>query len=103
MSWKAVEMQIALPRTQDASQLQEQLQQRGQNMQSQLTQEQLRELERKRKAVLEANQRDDVHVKDHDDERDQLPFHKRRNNHKQHEESSEWNHPHLGNRVDFSG
>ena len=36
MGWKAVELQVALPRTQDVGKLQEQLQQRAQETQDRL-------------------------------------------------------------------
>ncbi|MDQ0350649.1 ribose 1,5-bisphosphokinase PhnN [Alkalibacillus filiformis] len=103
MSWKAVEMQVALPRTQDASQLQDQLQQRGQLMQDQITQEQLRELERKRKAVLESEQTEQI---DNEDENQKSKAETGANNHNQAESKDRRGtnipHPYLGNRVDFT-
>ena len=105
MGLKVLEMQIALPRTQDAGQLQEQLQNRFQNAQSMLNEQQLKELDRHRKAVLEANQKEDVQISD-----DEEPSHEgaqdqeERKSHADTEEIGEKIvHPYLGQHVDFSG
>ncbi|MDV2580628.1 hypothetical protein [Alkalibacillus haloalkaliphilus] len=103
MSWKAVEMQVALPRTQDASQLQDQLQQRGQLMQDQITHEQLRELERKRKAVLESEQTEQI---DNEEDSRKHEAEAKANGDNQTESKDQRRtsipHPYLGHRVDFT-
>ncbi|MET3682163.1 maltoporin [Alkalibacillus flavidus] len=104
MSWKAVELQVALPRTQDAGQLQDQLQQRAQIMQDVLSQEQLRELERRRKAVLEANEA--VRASNEDDEESQNDGQQEQGQGQQSKQQAPKQsipHPYLGGRVDFSG
>ncbi|MFZ3587895.1 hypothetical protein ACOI1C_01215 [Bacillus sp. DJP31] len=52
MSLKLLELQVALPRTIDASKIQEQMQQRGQNMQDHITTSMLKQEDRKRKQVV---------------------------------------------------
>ncbi|WP_047984858.1 hypothetical protein [Ornithinibacillus californiensis] len=53
MSWKSVEMQVALPRTQDAGKLQDQMQKSNQHFQEALAQSQLIQENQKRKKVQE--------------------------------------------------
>ncbi|PKR78647.1 hypothetical protein CEY16_02505 [Halalkalibacillus sediminis] len=100
MSWKGVEMQVALPRTQDAGQLQDQLQQRGQLTQDQLAQAQLKQLEAKRKSVLETNEKDDVNI--HEEEGKET-LETSQNKRKTKEEEEIVDHPFLGKHIDYSG
>ncbi|GAA0461458.1 hypothetical protein [Alkalibacillus silvisoli] len=104
MSWKAVEMQVALPRTQDAGQLQDQLQQRGQIMQDNIAQQQLRELERKRKSVLESEHAESVHNEgdEQHEESDSYSDEEHQRSEQKNGEKYRIPHPYLGNRVDFS-
>lgn len=51
MSWKSIEMQIALPRTQDAGKIQEQMEQRGKLVQESLAINQTTTEELKRTTV----------------------------------------------------
>ncbi|MYL33170.1 hypothetical protein GLW08_01375 [Pontibacillus yanchengensis] len=64
MGWKAVELQGALPRIQDAGKIQDQMQQRGQLMNNHITQQQLIMEERKRKKVIENQQNERVHLQE---------------------------------------
>lgn len=57
MSWKAVDMQVALPRTQDASQLQEQRSKQHQRFQESLAHTQLKQEVINRKPVNSMNVR----------------------------------------------
>lgn len=57
MSWKGVELQVALPRVQEHSQLQDQLQQRGKQSQDFIGQNHLKEAEKMRKAVIKSEQK----------------------------------------------
>ncbi|WP_409294353.1 hypothetical protein V1498_14210 [Peribacillus sp. SCS-26] len=56
MSLKAIEMQIALPRTLDAQKVQEQLQQRGQLQNAEATREIDKEARRRRSSVTRKNE-----------------------------------------------
>ncbi|NIK10815.1 hypothetical protein [Alkalibacillus almallahensis] len=100
MSWKAVELQVALPRTQDAGQLQDQLQQRAQVMQDVLSEEQLKELERKRKAVLETNESEPA--RNEGDEHSENNWSQDAGQQSRKEPKQQIPHPYLGNRVDLS-
>jgi hypothetical protein len=53
MSWKSVELQVALPRTQDAGKLQDQMHKSNQHFQEALAQSQLIQENQKRKKVQE--------------------------------------------------
>ncbi|MFD2638300.1 hypothetical protein [Piscibacillus salipiscarius] len=55
MSWKSVEMQVALPRVVDAAHLQEQYNQRGQTLQTHLAQTNQSEELLRRKQVQKTN------------------------------------------------
>lgn len=100
MSWKAVELQVALPRTQDVGKLQDQMQQRGNQMQQSLAQSQLQSDQLKRKQVGKQEQKDDVNVKDEDENLNQPHVVQHR---KEEEKSQKIIHPYLGNQIDYSG
>ncbi|MCD8501536.1 MAG: hypothetical protein LRY71_07520 [Bacillaceae bacterium] len=107
MSLKAIEMQVALPRTQTAGKIQDQLQQRGQVSQGHLATQQEKADELKRTKITDAektqNKRlnnDDVSSgKQHSFTRD-TPKKNDKDN-KQQEIFAK--HPYKGNYVDFSG
>lgn len=56
MGWKSVDLQVAIPRTQDASNLQDQMTKQHQRFQDSLAQHQLKEQLEKRKQVNEYNE-----------------------------------------------
>ncbi|MBP1949151.1 hypothetical protein J2Z82_002088 [Virgibacillus litoralis] len=102
MSWKSIEMQVALPRTQDAGKLQEQMLKQNQHFQESLAQSQLKEIEQKRKRVQEFESINDVKIKD---EEEHGAF-----NSEEQKTGSEYDpndefaeHPYLGKKIDFSG
>ncbi|PXW92504.1 hypothetical protein DES38_10285 [Streptohalobacillus salinus] len=100
MSWKAVEMQVALPRTQDAGKIQEQMQQRGQFMQNMISKEAKAE-----NAVLEHSVNDlekDRLLKDKEHKDNQ---HEHQGDKEQQEKKKQIKqyHPYLGHRVDING
>lgn len=102
MSWRAVEMQIALPRTQDAGKIQEQLQQRGQFMQDVIANQLLAQDELKRKTVNDlkqkaelSNKKEEKHPTNSETSHD--------NTRKNAIESHAIEHPYLGKQIDFNG
>lgn len=101
MSWKAVEMQVALPRTQDAGKIQDQLQQQGRIVQNQLAQSMANEELRKRKQVLEQQASEQLknNKKKSDNQFEAASGGKKKENIHPHH----FRHPYLGNKVDFSG
>src|SRR5699024_6360969 len=101
MGFKSVEMQIAIPRSQDAGKMQDQMMKQGQQFQDTLTEQQIREELLKRKQVNEYDNVEKQTVKDEEKSR-QKSFDK---NEKKKEiiEFKKINHPFLGKNVDFSG
>ncbi|MCA0983302.1 hypothetical protein LCL89_04470 [Halobacillus yeomjeoni] len=97
MSWKSVELQVALPRVLDAAKLQEQIAQRNPTMQQMISQEQRKTDEKKRQTV---NEQDNVEDRRLGEESSNLPY--VRNNGKKKEEQS-LEHPFLGKKIDYSG
>ncbi|WP_449619405.1 hypothetical protein [Robertmurraya sp. Marseille-Q9965] len=100
MSLKAIEMQVALPRTLDAQKLQEQMQQRGQLQTDFATESVKKEEVKKEQTVLKQEQKDitrfqkernrDQHSGERGEKRDKNPKQKEK-------------HPYKGTHVDFSG
>ena len=101
MSWKAVEMQVALPRTQDAGKIQEQMQQRGQFMQNMISKEAKAENAVLEHAVNDLEKDRLLKDKEHKDR------HKDDNQHSQEQQENKQQikqyHPYLGHRVDING
>lgn len=102
MGWKSIEMQVALPRVQDAGKIQEQMQKQGQHYGESLTQSQLKQEELKRKRVSES---EDIHEL-------KLKKDAENNSENQDEENSgefrqskegKIEHPYLGNKLDLNG
>ena len=105
MSLKSIEMQIALPRTMEAGRIQEQLQQRGQNMNDFAAISTKKEEEQKRTSVIKQEQKSNVKLsQDEKDSRNgsQNQEDKERKNSKMIKEMKE-KHPYKGNVIDFSG
>ncbi|WP_026570340.1 hypothetical protein [Sediminibacillus sp. JSM 1682029] len=101
MSWKSVEMQVALPRVQDAAKMQEQLQQRGQQTQELLAAAQKNLEEVKRKQVNHSVNKADVNNK----AKKEKQFNSRNDQEKKKtdEDKTGNDHPFLGRKIDFSG
>ncbi|WP_096269864.1 hypothetical protein [Paucisalibacillus globulus] len=95
MSWKSVEMQVALPRTMDAGKLQEQSLKQNQHFQEALAQTQLIQENIKRKRVQDS---DEVMLqKDSQNQKNEEKYLQK----KQTSEAVEnINHPFLGNNFD---
>ncbi|SHR13661.1 Uncharacterised protein [Mycobacteroides abscessus subsp. abscessus] len=102
MSLKAIEMQIALPRMQDASKLQEQLQQRGQQQNDVAANTVAKEVEKNRISVNKHEQKEQVPLKDHQRDKNENQQGKRNRKNKESQPVKEV-HPYKGNFFDFSG
>jgi hypothetical protein len=102
LSLKLVELQVAIPRTQDVGKIQEQLMMRGQHMQDQITSETEKVDKRKRSKVNENNETEDVHTS-----RDGTPNSLLKNHDSQGKHDTEMNenkqHPYKGNFIDIVG
>lgn len=105
MSLKAVEMQVALPRTMEAGKIQEQLQQRGQNLNDAAAERTLKEEMQKRTTVIKQEQKSNVKLSQ--EERGN------KNNSREHTSKEEEKgnneiekkekHPYKGSVIDYSG
>lgn len=102
MSLKAIEMQIALPRMQDASKLQEQLQQRGQQQNDVAANTFAKEVEKNRISVNKHEQKEQVRLKDDQRDKNDNQQGKRNRKNKESQPVKEV-HPYKGNFFDFSG
>lgn len=101
MSLKAIEMQIALPRTHDAGKIQEQIQQRGQQLQEHAAQRVTKEDELKRTTVIKNNQKQEARL-NKDGQSSSEQDHSRQQQKKK-EDSLQQNHPYKGKIIDYSG
>lgn len=101
MSLKAIEMQIALPRTQDAGKIQEQLQQRGQLQNDFATENVKKEDDKKKTTVLKQEQKDITrfHKEGQQKEHSQSQGDRKEKQSQQIKEA----HPYKGTKVDYSG
>jgi hypothetical protein len=100
MSLKLVELQVALPRTQDVGKIQDQLQQRGQHMQNQIADGLQKQDERKRKQVGKSDKKEksSLHLDQSSPNGVNLTSRKKESDHEQKEQ-----HPFKGNIIDVSG
>lgn len=104
MSLKAIELQVALPRTHDAGKLQEQIQQRSQLTHDLAAREMQKEVEKQEKSVVKQKQKDNVKLKK--DEKSGPPYESHAQEQREKEEPEEqvkMKHPYKGNKIDFSG
>ncbi|WP_284139977.1 MULTISPECIES: hypothetical protein [unclassified Virgibacillus] len=99
LSWKSIEMQVALPRVQDAGKQQEQMLKQNQHFQESLAQSQLKQELAKRKKVNELEQFDYVKM-NKQEEKQQHERHKEEKKDEQ-EKQARNEHPYLGNTIDY--
>lgn len=107
MSLRAIELQVAIPRTQSVGKIQDQMQQRGQVAQDHMANEQQKIDEKNRKQVLETTETEKKRL-NNDAESDsrngsQSDRQKKQKEIDQKQELSLAKHPFKGNFVDFSG
>ncbi|MFS0751820.1 hypothetical protein [Oceanobacillus sp. 1P07AA] len=96
MSWKSIEMQVALPRVQDAGKLQDQMNKQGQHLQESLAQLQAKQQELKRKKV---NELDHTYKVDPNNK----SKHESKDENQENNQEQESEHPYLGNKIDYNG
>lgn len=106
MSLKSIEMQVALPRTMEVGKIQEQLQQRGQNMNDFATMRNQKEDEQKRTSVIKHEQKSNVKLSQEERNNNKKEQEEREN--KQMKKTKDINdmkekHPYKGNVIDYSG
>ncbi len=100
MGWKSVDMQVAIPRTQDASNLQEQMTKQHQRFQESLAQSQLKEQLQKRKQVNAHNETERLNnTTDEDASQEEQQNDENATKDQKQEEA---NHPYLGKKFDLT-
>src|SRR5690625_5192006 len=100
MGLKAVEMQVALPRTQDAGKMQDDAMRQNQHFQDKLTQQQLKQDRLRRKKI---NEFDNIRKRHVDDEEKETKRHLQEEEEKLKKQKNEQiHHPYLGRYIDYS-
>lgn len=102
MSLKAVELQIALPKTFDAGKVAEQHQQNTINQQLHANEQLKREIERKQFTVNDAEEMNAI-TEEEERNGQQQQYIMEQKGKKEQQEKSKVQHPFKGNFVDFSG
>lgn len=106
MSLKVIEMQIALPRTQDAGKIQEQMQQRSQVQLDHAAHEVQKEVEKKEHSVFKEERKPPLQFNAQEGNPDKGPFLKQTKKKKKDEKkaaNSSQKHPYKGKSIDYSG
>ncbi len=101
LSLKLVELQVALPRTQDVGKIHEQLITRGQHMQEHIFSEAEKIEKRNRTIVNESNETENAHL--HKDQTSKLYPEQRTHKVQNPEQENKEHHPYKGNFIDFLG
>ncbi|WP_289889759.1 hypothetical protein [Virgibacillus pantothenticus] len=96
MGWKSIELQVAIPRSQDAGKIQQQLLNQSQQYQASLTQHQLLEELRKRKQVNHVHQPHLLKLEHQSKTSQSLAKKKKSQCHTD-------KHPYLGKEIDLNG
>lgn len=100
LSLKLVELQVAIPRTQDAGKLHEQLMMRGQHMQEHISSETEKMEKRNRQSVNEKNKSENAQLQK-DSSSNNLKHPQQKTESPEQEEKEQ--HPYKGNFIDFMG
>lgn len=101
MGWKSVDLQVAIPRTLDASNLQDQMTKQHQRFQDSLAQHQLREQLQKRKQVNEYEDAEHIEL-ERDESSGRHHQQEEQQKREQQQKSKQANHPYLGKRFDLT-
>lgn len=104
MSWKAVELQVAIPRTQETGKIQDQMSRQNQHFQESLTMNQLKQDELKRKRANELEEPDPSVIHDEDGGQNESKKEDLKDRRKQsQDEQATIKHPYLGSKIDLNG
>ncbi|MBS4189257.1 hypothetical protein KHA94_03355 [Bacillus sp. FJAT-49705] len=105
MSLKSIEMQVALPRTVEVGKIQEQLQQRGQNMNDFAAERIQKEEIQNRNTVTKQEQKEKVNLSNDNRKNDENS--RENDNHQENKNKTilkkKETHPYKGNLIDYSG
>src|SRR5699024_441717 len=100
MGLKSIEMQVAIPRSQDAGKMQEHMERQGQQVQQTLTEEELKAEAAKRNKV---NEYENVQISNDKEEKEEEQEKREMKAKKKKKNKESIDHPYLGNQIDFSG
>jgi len=103
MSLKAIELQVALPRTYDAGKMQEQIQQRGQLTHDLAAREMEKEVKKQEKSVVKQKQKDSVKLKKDEKSGQHESSYSQKEQEDDEKEELMNQHPYKGKSIDFSG
>lgn len=103
MTLKAIELQVALPRTHDAGKIQEQMQQRGQQLQDHAAQRVTKEENLKRKTVIKNEQKQEARLNKEDGSEQKNGSQNEQHSKKKSTKSEGEPHPYKGKVIDYSG
>lgn len=101
MSLKSIDLQVALPRTQDAGQLQEQMSKQHQRFQESLVHQQIKQDLLKRRQVNQYERTEGLKVSDEEEPSSKNPHQDEEEENKE-KESKQIKHPYLGQKIDYS-
>jgi len=102
MSLKAIEMQVALPRTFDAGKIQDQQDQRGQLMNNHALQATLQEELKKRTSVIKGEEKGNI-SNNRQKDKESAGFSQGKKKLTRDEELALPDHPYKGSMIDYSG
>lgn|SRR5690625_2776777 len=105
MSWRSIELQVALPRTQEVGKYQDQLSKQNQRFQESLAQSQMRlqELEKNRTNRFEKTEQQTIKDEDYLNKESKEQTKQGKNNtSKEKENEPHVSHPYLGHQVDIT-
>jgi len=103
MSWKSVELQVALPRTQDAGKLQELQTKHHQRFQESLAENQIKQAEIKMRQVNDLKESNQAEINDDDSDERKHSQNQQNKEGKKEKQEDTIDHPYLGNMIDYSG
>lgn len=101
MSLKSIEMQVALPRTLEATKLHDQLQQRGQLINDQANEEVKKEVEKQRNFVIKNENL--AYTTLHNQKQEHKKDKNEQHSDKEKQNVKHEHHPYKGNFIDYSG
>jgi uncharacterized membrane protein len=102
MSLKAIELQIALPRTHDAGKIQENIHRNGQTIHDVASDKVHKEQEKRQTTVFKQESKDITRFKNSKEDKNQKR--QKKGNHKNsNDEVQDIKHPYKGTKIDFSG
>ena len=103
VSWKSIELQVALPRVQDAGKEQDLMSKQNQRFQETLSQSQLQEEIQKRKQVNKFDPLKKTDLTEQEKEEEERKQENNKQKQKSENTEEELKHPYLGSNIDFSG